>query len=88
MLLSEAVIHNFGGNGSNTVMAPTGRPVRMLHRKWRETKQQLSLLPDLALLGCCLHSLHFLHDILTGHPVLTVIAPEARGAYLAKQQDS
>ena len=36
---------------------------RMSHRKWRETKQQLTWLLDLALLGCCLVSLHF-HDIL------------------------
>ena len=31
--------------------------------KWRETKQQLIWWPDLALLGCCLVSLHFLYDI-------------------------
>ena len=48
----------------------TGPPVRMSHRKWRETKQQLSWLPDLALLGCCLLSLHFLCDILSGRPVV------------------
>ena len=41
----------------------------MSHRKWRETKQQLSWWPDLALLGCCLLSLHFLCDILSGRPV-------------------
>ena len=30
------------------------RPVdRISHRKWRETKEQLIWLPDLALLGCC-----------------------------------
>ena len=46
----------------------TGWLVRMSHRKWRETKQQLSWLPDLALLGCCLPSLRFLCDILTGRP--------------------
>ena len=39
------------------------------HRKWRETKQQLIWLPDLALLGCSLLSLHFLCGILTTHPV-------------------
>ena len=32
---------------------------RMSHRKWRVTKQQLILWPDLTLLGCCLVSLHF-----------------------------
>ena len=47
----------------------TGRPVRMSHRKWRETEQQLSWLPDLALLGSCLLSLHFLCDIQTGRTV-------------------
>ena len=31
----------------------------MSHRKWRETKQQLICWPELALLGCCLVSLHF-----------------------------
>ena len=36
----------------------------MLHRKWRETKQQLILWPYLALLGCRLVSLHFQCDIL------------------------
>ena len=41
----------------------------MSHRKWRETKQQLILLPDLALLGCCLVDLQFLCDILSGGPV-------------------
>ena len=40
----------------------TGRLVRMSHRKCRETKQQLSWLPDLALLSCCLVPLHFLCD--------------------------
>ena len=34
-------------------------PDGMWHRTWRETKQQLILLPDLALLGYCLVSLHF-----------------------------
>ena len=38
---------------------------RMSHRKWRETKQQLILWPDLALLGCSLVPLHFQCDILT-----------------------
>ena len=36
---------------------------RMSHRKWRETKEQLIWWPDLALLGCCLVSLHFLAPI-------------------------
>ena len=41
----------------------------MLHRKWREIKQQLIGWLDLALLGCCLVDLHFLCDILSGGPV-------------------
>ena len=41
----------------------------MLHRKWREIKQQLIGRLDLALLGCCLDTRHFLCDILTSHPV-------------------
>ena len=45
-------------------------PNGMSHRKWRETKQQLIRLPDLALLDCCLVSLHFLCDIPFGHAVV------------------
>ena len=37
---------------------------RMSHRKWRETEEQLTWWPDLALLGCSLVSLHFQCDIL------------------------
>ena len=48
----------------------------MLHRKWRETKQQLILLPDLALLGCCLVSLLFLCDILSTGPLQFYLAEE------------
>ena len=40
------------------------------HRKWRETREQLIRLPELALLGCCLVSLLFLCDILSTGPVL------------------
>ena len=36
----------------------------MSHRKWRETKQQLILWPDLTPLGCSLVSIHFQCDIL------------------------
>ena len=42
----------------------------MSHRKWRETKQQLIWLHDLALLGCCLVSPLFLCDILFTGPVI------------------
>ena len=37
---------------------------RMSHRKWRESKQQLTSWLDLTLPGCCLVSLHILRDIL------------------------
>ena len=47
----------------------TGWLVRMPHRKWRETRQQLITRPDLALLGCCLVSLNFLCCILASHSV-------------------
>ena len=43
--------------------------VRMPHRKQRETKQQPVLRHYLALLGCCLVSVHFLRGILTSHSV-------------------
>ena len=46
-------------------VVPTGPVDRISHRKWRETKQQLILLPDLALLGRCFVSLLFLCDILS-----------------------
>ena len=36
----------------------------MPHRKWRETKQQPSMLPGPAVPGCCLISFHFLWAIL------------------------
>ena len=52
--------------------ASTVWPNGMSHKKWRETKQQLIWLPDLALLGCCLVSLHFLCDIPFGHAVVMV----------------
>ena len=39
--------------------------LRMAHRKWRETKQQPSLLPGLAVFWCCLVSIHFLLAILS-----------------------
>ena len=37
---------------------------RMAHRKWKETKQQPSLLPRPAVPGCSLVSFHFLWAIL------------------------
>ena len=41
----------------------------MSHRKWRETKQQSSRARSSHHISCCLVSLHFLCDILTGRPV-------------------
>ena len=37
---------------------------RMANRKWKESKQQSSMLPGPAVLGCCLISFHFT----VGHP--------------------
>ena len=39
---------------------------RMAHRKWKEIKQQPSMLPGQTVPGCCLVSFHFLWAI---HPV-------------------
>ena len=41
----------------------------MLHQKWRETKQQPSMLPGTAVHGCFLVSLHFLCYILCSRSV-------------------
>ena len=51
----------------------TGRPVMMLHRKWRESKWQPSRARSGHQLSCCLVSLHFLCDILSGRPVYLFI---------------
>ena len=39
--------------------------LRMAHRKWKETKQQPSMLPVLAVPGCCLISFHIMWAILS-----------------------
>ena len=39
--------------------------LRMAHRKWKEFKQQPSMLPGSAVPGCCLASFHFLWAILS-----------------------
>ena len=41
----------------------------MSHSKWRETKQQPSMLPGPDVLGCCLVSFSFLCDIYSSHSV-------------------
>ena len=43
----------------------------MAHRKWKEIKQQPSMLPGPAVPGCCLFSFHFLWAI---HPIRHVQA--------------
>ena len=48
----------------------TGQPNRMSHRKLGETKQQPSRARSGHQFSCCLVSLHFLCDILSGRPVL------------------
>ena len=52
----------FQNNCSN--LHSTVNDCRMSHRKWREHKQQLIRLPDLALPGCILVSFHILCDML------------------------
>ena len=44
----------------NTVLV-----LRMVHRKWKETKQQPSMLPGAAVPGSCLVSFHILWAILS-----------------------
>ena len=45
----------------------------MSHRKWGETKQQSSTNRSGNRINCCLVSLHFLCDILSGRPVHSFI---------------
>ena len=47
----------------------TGRMGWKVHRKWKEIKQQPSMLPGPAVPGCCLISFHFLWAI---HPIRPV----------------
>ena len=47
--------------------------LRMVHRKWKETKQQPSMLPGLAVPGCCLVSVHILWAILSTSTVLSIL---------------
>ena len=61
--MAYCVDHRLRFTRSTSEQYCTGRPDRMHHRKLRKTKQQL------ALLGYCLVSLHFLCDILSGRPV-------------------
>ena len=51
-------------------MAHIGWPHRMAHSKWKETKQQLSVLPGLAVPDCSLVSFHFLLAILCPQAVV------------------
>ena len=44
--------------------------LRMVHRKWKETKQQPSMLPGPAVPGCCLVSFHILWAILSMSTVI------------------
>ena len=43
--------------------------LRMTHRKWKEFKQQPSMLPGSAVPGCCLVSFYFLWAILNASTV-------------------
>ena len=44
--------------------------LRMAHRKWKETKQQSSMLPGPSVPGSCLVSFHILWTILSTSTVL------------------
>ena len=46
------------------IFASTACGHRMAHRKWKESKQQPSMLPGPAVPGCCYISFHFLWAIL------------------------
>ena len=56
--------------------------IRRSHRKWRETKQQLSWLPDLTLVGCHFVSLHFRCNIL----MLNGVGKECEGKMYKSNQ--
>ena len=56
-------------NKSCTLVLHTVLVLRMAHRKWKETKQQPSMLPGLAVPDCCFVSFHFLWAILWTHTV-------------------
>ena len=67
--LESATELNFAtanGNSDFGIKATTGRPDRMSHGKWRESKQQPSKARSGNQLSCCLVSLHFLSHILFG----------------------
>ena len=57
---------------------------RMAHRKWKETKQQTSMLPGPAVPGCCLVSFHFLWAILCPQAVLVMQKPLNIWSFLLK----
>ena len=61
--------HNRICNIWTVTARPTGRPDRMSHRKFRETKQQPSRASSGHHISCCLVSLHLLYSILSSHPV-------------------
>ena len=54
----------------------------MAHRKWKEIKQQPSLLPGPAVPGCSLVSLHFLWAILCPQAVQITVDESNRGMTL------
>ena len=58
-------------DGASDSLETTVNVCRMSHRKWREIKRQLIRLPDLALLGCSLLSIHIQGDILQTFTVNT-----------------
>ena len=55
---------------SVAALSSTVLVLRMTHRKWKEIKQQPSMLPDPAVPGYCLFSFHILWAILSTSTVL------------------
>ena len=62
--------------GSQAIYQVQGDCTGCRTAKWRETKQQLSRARIGNQLSCCLFSLHFLCDILSGRIVLMYVAEE------------
>ena len=58
------------GWGAGGALFSTGRMGWMSHRKWKESKQQPTMLPGPAVSGCCLISSHFLWAINPIRPVV------------------
>ena len=69
----------------NDIIVYTMLVLRMAHRKWKETKQQPSMLPGPAVPGGCLVSLHILWAILSTSTVDTRKGRKIWGGRLSKR---